>query len=607
MKDSNVICISSIDWEFNWQGHQEVMSALATEGSRVLFVENTGVRAPRLSDFPRLKRRVMNWWSGTKGFRQERRNLYVYSPIVLPFPHSSVARWVNRLLLVRALNRWGRATHFGRPIIWTFLPTRLVSDLIDGLDPRLVVYYCIADFDQLTSQPRALARSERMLLDRADIVFVQGEELRERCLPHPNVHVFPFGVNVSVFKQDVVALPETERLQRPVVGYVGGLHRHVDLDLMERVAREVDGTLLIVGPVQTDAAQLERLPNVVIAGPQPHARVPGFVRCFDVGIVPYAQTDYTRTVYPTKMNEYLAMGVPVVATDLPEIRAFSEANGGVVEVARSADAFVEAVRASVGARSKVDADRRVAIAHQHSWPSRIAEMSALTDAALIRREDAEERWEVRLTRYYRNARRRAAQAIAIVCASYLLLFHTPALWLVAEPLLVASRPEPADAIVVFGGGVGESGRANNSSYQDRVSRAVDLFQGGFAPNVVFSSGFVYLFPEAQVMKALAAAQGVPETNIVLETRAGSTRENVLFVREIAREQGWHRVLLVSSPYHMRRATLTWRRLAPEIDVIATSGNGSLYYAHGFGASFEQIRGIAQEYAALLYYWANGWI
>ena len=607
MKNANILCISSIDWEFNWQGHQEVMSALAAEGSRVLFVENTGVRAARLSDLPRLKRRLRNWWSGTKGFRQEQPNLYVYSPIVLPFPHSSLARWLNRALLVRSLNRWSRATHFGRPIIWTFLPTRLVVDLIDSLDPRLVVYYCIADFEQLTSQPRALARSERMLLDRTDVVFVQGEELRQRCLPHSNVHVFPFGVNVSIFNQNVAALPEAALLKHPVVGYVGGLHRHVDLDLMERIARETEGTLLLVGPVQIDARRLEQLPNVVFTGPQPHARVPGFVKCFDVGIVPYAQNDYTRTVYPTKMNEYLAMGIPVVTTDLPEIRAFSEANGGVVDVAPSADAFVEAVRAAVGDPSKADAERRITIARQHSWPSRIAEMSALTDAALKLREANEERWDVRLKRYYRNARRRAARTAVIVCASYLLLFHTPALWLVAQPLLVASPPEPADAIVVFGGGVGESGRANNSSYQDRVRHAVDLYEAGFASEIVFSSGFVYLFREAEVMKALAAAQGVPETSIVLETRAGSTRDNVLFVRDIALAQNWRRVLLVSSSYHMRRATLTWQKLAPDIAVVPTPARESQYYAHGFGASFEQVRGIAQEYAALLYYWANGWI
>ena len=606
-RGQNIICISSIDWDFNWQGHQEIMATLAAEGNRVLFIENTGVRAVRFSDGPRLKRRLLNWWKGTKGFRQERPNLYLYSPLVLPFPHSRLARWVNRTVIVRALHRWSSATHFGRPIIWTFLPTRLVVDLVDGLDPQLVVYYCIADFGQLSSQPRAVARSERMLLDRTDVVFVQGEELRQRCLPHANIHIFPFGVNVSTFSQDVEVAPELRGLKRPIVGYVGGLHRHVDLELMERVAREVDGTLVVVGPLQVDASRLQQLPNVVFAGPQPHDRVPEFVKGFDVGIIPYALTDYTRTVYPTKMTEYLAMGIPVVATDLPEVRKFAESNGDVVDVTSTTDAFVEAIRARAGATpSRAETERRIAIAREHSWSSRTAQMSAVIDAALDVRERGAERWDVLVKRVYRTARRRTVPAVAAVLAAYVIIFHTPALWIVASPLLVISSPRPADAIVVFGGGVGESGQAG-SSYEDRVKEAVDLYHGGFARSVVFSSGFVYLFEEAEVMKAVAVSQGVPASAIVLETKASGTRENVLFVRKIAEDHGWRRLLVVSSPYHMRRAMLTWRKLAPEIEVVPTPATRSGFYSHEFGASSKQIRGIAHEYVAIAYYWVNGWL
>jgi hypothetical protein len=60
LKNENIICISSIDWDFIWQGHQEIMSALAKNGNRVLFIENTGVRAPRLKDSSRIRNRVKN-------------------------------------------------------------------------------------------------------------------------------------------------------------------------------------------------------------------------------------------------------------------------------------------------------------------------------------------------------------------------------------------------------------------------------------------------------------------------------------------------------------------------------------------------------------------
>ena len=49
---------SKLDWHFIWQGHQEIMSALAANGNRVLFVENTGLRRPSFKDMPRLRKRM---------------------------------------------------------------------------------------------------------------------------------------------------------------------------------------------------------------------------------------------------------------------------------------------------------------------------------------------------------------------------------------------------------------------------------------------------------------------------------------------------------------------------------------------------------------------
>ena len=67
MLNEDIICFSSIDWDFNWQGHQEIMSRLARAGNRVLFVENTGVRTPRLGDYKRMVSRIRNWRRGIKG------------------------------------------------------------------------------------------------------------------------------------------------------------------------------------------------------------------------------------------------------------------------------------------------------------------------------------------------------------------------------------------------------------------------------------------------------------------------------------------------------------------------------------------------------------
>ena len=605
-----IICISSIDWDFIWQGHQQIMSMLAEQGNHVLFIENTGARRPTLRDMPRLRQRLRNWWRATKGFRQERENLFVLSPLVLPLPYSRIARWINRAIIVRAIRRWMSALGAGRPLVWTFLPTALALDLIKGIDPELVVYYCIDDFAASSHGARNIRQTEHRLFAQADLVFVTSKRLQERVLQfREQVEVFPFGVNFAPFEaarvSDESGPDDLDGLARPVVGYIGGLHRWVDQELIVGVAQRLSaGTVVLVGPAQCDVSRLEREPNVRLLGSRTHAQLPGYIKGFDVGIVPYAFSDYTANVYPTKLNEYLAMGIPVVATGIPEIVYFNQRHGDIVAVANDAEGFAAAVERAVHEPAGEHVPERIAVARSNSWDSRLEAMSGLIEQALEARRTRQASWDKRLRRVYRTARGRVFRTVALVIACYLLAFQTPLLWLVAEPLRVVDPPSRADAIAVFAGGAGESGTAGGG-YQERVRQAVDLYQAGYAPRLIFSSGFVYAFREAEVMRGLAIDLGVPAEAIVLEEKAGSTYENVIFVRDIARGESARRVLLVSSPYHMRRALLTWRKQAPEIAVVATPVPGSQFYAHGRGASFQQIRGIAWEYAALAVYWLRG--
>jgi len=607
----DVVCISSIDWDFIWQGHQEIMSRFAAAGHRVLFIENTGVRVPQMRDLPRVRRRIQNWWRGTKGFREERPNLFVYSPLVLPWPYLRPSRWVNGVVLGRAIRSWMRATRFSQPIAWTFLPTPLARDLLAAVDPQVTIYYCIDDLASSSAGARRITGSEERLFRDADLVFVTSERLRERAARFSNrVHLFPFGVSLERFEAVRRATDhppaDITTMKRPIVGYVGGLHQWVDQDLLAQVARSMpELTFALVGPEQTDVSRLRDCPNIQILGLRPHEELPRYVKAFDVGVVPYRLTEYTANVYPTKLNEYLSMGIPVVATDLPEIRRFNADHGDIVDVAGDVTGFSRAIRAALADSAPPEVARRVEVAEQNSWASRIAAMNALIDVALERRA-RRAGWDQRLLRVYRRTRTRAVAIVVALAAAYGLVFETNLVWWAAEPLKLSAPPSKADAIVVFAGGVGESGRAGGGA-QERLKQAIDLYRGGYAPYLVFSSGFVYSFHEADTMRALAIDQGVPAGVIALEERATNTYQNVRNVDEILRDHRWRRILLVSSPYHMRRALLVWHKQAPEVDVVPTPSTQSQFYDHGRGVTLEQLRGLAQEYIAIFAYWRRGWL
>ena len=615
LHSQNIICISSIDWDFIWQGHQEIMSTFANNNNRVLFIENTGVRTPGFSDLPRLKERFINWRKGLGGIRQERENLYVFSPLIIPFPYSKIARWFNRRLLLSTLNRWIQAMDFNDAIIWAFLPTGLTLDLINSINKKLIIYYCIDNFAVSSSLAHKVKSTEQKLIKQSDLVFVTAKQLYDYCSQeNPRVYLFPFGVNISCFEQvRMQRHPQfpagLKGIKQPIVGYIGGVHKWLDQALIKEVAQiHPDYSFVFVGPVQTDISTLSDLKNVYFLGAKLHQEIPLYIDYFAVGIIPYLLTDYTQNVYPTKLNEYLALGKPVVSTDLLEINAFNQKWSGIVAVGKKPRLFGACLEEAINSSGdKQIIKRRIEIARQNTWQKKIEEMSQLVEGAIERRKrDNNLRWKENLLRFYRFSGKRLKLAAITCCLIYFILFHTSFLWLLARPLKILQPPKKANVIVVFAGGVGESGKAGQG-YQERVVHAADLYKKGFSRKLIFSSGYVYALKEAEVMKTLAVSLGIPGKDIILEKDAGNTFENVKYTLEIMREQNWNSALVISSPYHMGRVNLVYRKAAPEIEATFTPVPTSIFFGNETVVTWSHIRAIAHEYAAIFYYWWKGYI
>lgn len=622
MKNENILCISSIDWDFIWQGHQEIMSTFAKNGNKVLFIENTGVRVPGIKDIPRIINRIKNWFLGVKGIRKEKENLYIFSPLVLPFPYFSFARWLNRHIILSVLEKWMKIVNFSNPIIWTFLPTPLSLNLIDNLSYKILIYYCIDSFKVSSDSARKIKKSEIKLLKKADLVFVTSRELYTYCSNHNNkVYIFPFGVNFQEFQKVRIgqnSIPaEIKDIKRPIIGYVGGIHKWIDQNLIKEVAEKYpEYSFVFVGPIQTDISLLSGLKNVYFLGKKHHHEIPYIINNFNICIVPYLITEYTKNVYPTKLNEYHALGKPVISTDLPEIKNFNIENNNLVLVAKTYGEFIGCISNALNDSSEVLLEKRISSAKRNSWDMRIEEMGNLIESEIERKLKMPLDWREAFLRFYGVGRRKTFKLAFIFLSTYFLMFYTPLVWFLASPLKIVQLPEKADCIVVFAGGVGESGLAGQG-YEERVEYAVELYKKGYARHIIFSSGYMYVFKEPLVMKILAISLRIPEEAIILEDKANSTYENVEFTKEILKQKNWNDILLLSSPYHMLRASMVFNKIAKEIKVHYTPIPKSLFYAHPEKdehgrkiwkrINLQQIKGIIHEYLGILYYWWKGWI
>jgi glycosyltransferase involved in cell wall biosynthesis/uncharacterized SAM-binding protein YcdF (DUF218 family) len=606
----NVVCISTIDWDFIWQGHQEIMSTLARQGHRVLFIENTGVRRVQLRDLPRIRHRLANWRKGMRGVRKVMDNLYVYSPLALPFPYSRLARFVNKRLMFWTLRSWLSTMRFDNPIVWTWLPTALALELIQALNAQAVVYYCCDDFSAISPGSRRIRDTEDRLIRSADLVFAHSKAMYDRCRQlGGNVHLSPYGFNRDVFMRGSEEPPaDMAEIPRPILGYVGGIHWHVDKALLQRVAQaHPDKSLVLVGPLQMDVGDLARLPNVHFLGQKPYSDLPAYIKNFQVGLIPYVLSDYTRSVYPGKLNEYLIMGKPVVSTRLPEVEYFNETHQDIVHLARDAEDFAARISDALAGDTEALRQKRIRLVENNAWDKKIDAMQNLVQGKLEEKAKAREiDWQESLRLAYRRSRRKIAGATTLLALGYLLVFHSPALWWLAGPLRFEELPQAADAIVVLAGGIGESGEPGEA-YQEKVKQGVDLYHDGYAPWLIFSSGEGYYFREAQVMKALAVSLGVPETHIILEQRGGGNYLSLVNVKRILDEKGWTRVLLVTSRYNAARSRMVAEKNLPAVAVHYTPAPNSAFFGEGREVTWKHLRAILHEYGAIAFYRVKGYI
>jgi glycosyltransferase involved in cell wall biosynthesis len=373
----SIVCFAH-DWNGDPTSKTHIMRILARSG-RVLWVNSIGMRRPRASSHD-LRRLGAKLRRGLTRCREVEPGIFVAHPLTVPLPGFAPADRLNAALLAASLRRLCRRHGLEHPILWSFLPN--VDRLIGRLGESMVVYHCVDEYSAFTGVPRqALRRMEREMVRRADLVLTSAESLcADRRPLNPHTYFVPHGVDVEHFARALdpaTAVPaDLAGLPRPVVGFFGLVADWVDLAIVRRVAdAHPDWSIALIGRVTADLAPLRGARNVHLLGQRAYADLPAYCRGFDVGIIPFRANELTLRANPLKLREYLAAGLPVVSTPLPEVDRYRD----LVELAADATAFVGAVERAVRERSETARRFRLEAMRGESWASRVQEMSALIE------------------------------------------------------------------------------------------------------------------------------------------------------------------------------------------------------------------------------------
>jgi glycosyltransferase involved in cell wall biosynthesis len=378
LRGRDIVCVGFADWDTElWTNQHHLMRRLATE-NRVLFVESLGLRRPQIAgrDLARIARRLRRGLSGPRAVD----GLHVLSPLVLPLHGNPLARRVNSLLLPRLVRRAARRLGLRRPILWAYVPQAEV--LVDALSPSLIVYHCVDDIaaNELIDTASFRAAEERFAR-RADLVLASAPALARRLREFSaNVVEAPNVADTELFATALSPGPEdpaVAALPRPRIVFTGAVvATKLDLPLIVALARaRPQWSFVLVGPVgvgdpRTDASPLAAEPNVHLLGARAYEQLPAVLRGADAGLIPYARNRLTDSIFPMKVYEYLAAGLPVVSTPLPALE-------GVADVRTAADAdglarLLDGALASNGPRERAERSRRAAA---HSWEARLREIA----------------------------------------------------------------------------------------------------------------------------------------------------------------------------------------------------------------------------------------
>jgi len=382
MSGQNIICFAN-DWDSDPTSTHQVMKILA-RCNRVLWVNSIGLRSPRVTahDASRMIKKVRQFLQGLAAIND---NLHVLTPLVIPFHNVPGVRAANAWLLSRYIRTQARKLGMERFQIWVKLPT--AASLIRHLRPEKVVYYCVDEWSAFSFLDGKLMREmEEDLIAQSDLVLVSAEALYASKRPlHSRTYLIPHGVDGEHFAQarsETTAMArELHGLPRPIIGFWGLIHEWIDQDVIRHAAWHHPGwSFVLVGKVAVECRELQRLPNVHLVGQRPYEALPGFAKGFTAAMLPFKVNRLTENVNPIKLREYLAAGLPVVATPLPEVRPYAS----VVRVGGTPEEFANQLEAAVRDTSEASARQRMETVCKETWLERVEYISKLVESVPAR-------------------------------------------------------------------------------------------------------------------------------------------------------------------------------------------------------------------------------
>lgn len=253
-----------------------------------------------------------------------------------------------------------------------------VPVLPEDMKPAINIYQCVDDISQSDYIAKHGVYLENKAIKQADLTLTTSSELYRIKSQYTNsIHILNNAADISGFQRalniDYQRPEEFKDISGKIIGYIGNLDEiRVNYPLLKKVAEAYPAdTLILIGPINNTIYKeigLDKMPNVRFLGKRNIDDLPAYLKYFDCAIIPFAYNQLTRSIYPLKINEYLAAGKAVVSTAFSEdIKSFKES----IFLSENEDDFVKNIGKAVVSNTEKSIAERVKVAATNTWENRV--------------------------------------------------------------------------------------------------------------------------------------------------------------------------------------------------------------------------------------------
>ena len=327
LRGESIVYFGPEPWDGLWRNRHQLMSRLARY-NKVLYVE------PPIMDLK--KREVRRLAAGSAdtsifidGLARVAPQLTVLrAPSWLPFIGKHPLNHLKGIVWRRILRRTLRKLDMQRPVVWLSRPSMV--DMLNVLGEKLSIYHVVDEYSGYggvsESAKTELIEQEKLLLTEADLTIVVSKPLlASKRDDAKRIEMVANAVDYEAYRPrvapDTADIPEDlASIPRPIIGYSGLVGRRLNLEMLAKLAsRRSDLSFVLVGAVRRDNCEeilekLESLRNVYFLGLKSIIEIAGYVRSFDVCMVPYRYDERAENASPLKLYEYAAAEKPIVTS-----------------------------------------------------------------------------------------------------------------------------------------------------------------------------------------------------------------------------------------------------------------------------------------------------